>query len=85
MYQTRVLSVTPVAPVDRQHPVSLKVTERAVVGEHVESIARALEGAARTMTPVRPLARVRPQDLGAASRRHRARDLQEVPVRKSRR
>ena len=39
-------------PVDRQQPMTLQIAERAVVGEHVEAIARALERAARLVPAI---------------------------------
>ena len=44
--------------------MALQIAERAVVGEHVEPIARALEGAARLVPPVRAVADVRAQHGG---------------------
>ena len=54
-------------PLDRQQPVPLQVAERAVVRQHVEAVVDPLEGPARLVPAVLPLADVRPhqrQPLG---------------------
>src|SRR5205085_419425 len=45
-------------PLDREHPMTLKIAERAVVAEHVEAVAGPFERAAGLVSTVRPLADV---------------------------
>ena len=57
-------------PLEREQAVPLEIAERAVVGEDVEAVGRALERAAGAMAPVRALADVGAQDRGAIVDRH---------------
>ncbi len=67
-------------PFERQQAVALQIAERAVVGEHVEAIGRALERAAGPVTPVPAVAGVGPQHRRAFVGRQAARDRQQLVV-----
>jgi hypothetical protein len=51
-------------PLEREQAVALQVAKGAVVGEDVEAVARALEGAARLVAAIRT-----PSDVGLEHRR----------------
>src|SRR2546427_15520 len=71
-------------PLGRQQAVPLQVAERAVVGEHVEAIAGALECAARLVTTIRAATDIRAEDCGAIVGREAPGDGQQLVVRQRR-
>src|SRR5882672_7154308 len=72
-------------PLERQQPVALQIAERAVIGEHIEAIAGALEGAAWLVAPVRAAADVSAKDGGPVVGRQPAREREQLIVGKRRR
>ena len=58
----------------------LQVAESAVVGEHVEAVARPLERAPRSVPPVGPDADVRTKQLRALVRVHPPHPCQQLIV-----
>ena len=60
--------------------MALEIAERAVVGEDVEAVARALERAPRLVPAVRARADVGAQERGAVVGRHPSRDGEELIV-----
>ena len=67
-------------PFEREQPVALEIAERAVVGEHVETIAGPLERAAGLVAAVRARADVGAEDRGAIVWRQAARDREQLIV-----
>ena len=60
--------------------MALQIAERAVVGQDVEAIVGPLEGAARPMPPVVPVADIRPQHRRAIGHRHLARQREQLII-----
>ena len=71
-------------PLEGQHAMALQVAERAVVAEHVETVRRALERAARLVPPVRAMADVRRQHRLPLALGHPACDVHQLGVRQVR-
>ena len=67
-------------PLDREWAVALEVAERAVVAQHVESIARALPRASGLVATVPAVTDAGPQDLAPLLGRHRPRERQQLIV-----
>ena len=70
-----------VLPVDGQHPVTLQVAERPVVGQHVERVRRVLERPARPVAAVLPFADVRLQHADPLRGVHLDSQLQQLAER----
>ena len=67
-------------PFQGEQSMTLEVAEGAVIREHVEAIARPLEGTPRLVPPVGPIANVRAKQTGAVVARHPSRHLDELIV-----
>ncbi len=67
-------------PLERQQTMALQIAEGAVVGEDVEPVGGAFEGAARFVATIGPVAVIGAQQLRAVVGRHRSRDPLQLIV-----